>query len=141
MKVITNLEVIETRKTPEGKALTARDRETGKLSDVTAEEIMIATARGPLTDILHPEKSGVKTTKEGWISVDEVPPDLAVQHLGVRRRTGALPVPAHGQLRIGDRLPERDPQEKSEGGLPRGAPRRVRVIRRLPAWVWGRMKR
>jgi mycothione reductase len=71
MKVITNLECIETRKTPEGKVLTARDKETGKLSEVTTEEIMIATGRGPLTEILHPEKSGVKLTKEGWIWVDE----------------------------------------------------------------------
>ncbi|HYB03964.1 MAG TPA: FAD-dependent oxidoreductase [Nitrososphaerales archaeon] len=71
MNVITNLEVIETRKTPEGKQLIARNRDTGELLEVTAEEIMIASGRGPLTDILHPEKSGVNLTEDGWIWVDD----------------------------------------------------------------------
>ena len=104
MKVITDLEVIETRKTPEGKALTARDRETGKLSDVTAEEIMIAT-RKRAPDRHSPSREERCEAYEGRMDIGgRVPPDLAVQHLGVRRRTGALPVPAHGQLRIGDQL-------------------------------------
>src|SRR6266571_4578579 len=36
-----------------------------------AREIMIASGRGPITDILHPEKSGIKTTPDGWIAVNE----------------------------------------------------------------------
>src|SRR3989475_7649991 len=32
---------------------------------------MVATGRGPITDILHPEKAGIKLTKEGWIEVNE----------------------------------------------------------------------
>src|SRR5207245_9852752 len=35
------------------------------------KEIMVATGRGPITDILHPEKSGIRLTKEGWIEVNE----------------------------------------------------------------------
>jgi mycothione reductase len=72
MKVITNHEVIEARKTPTGaKQLIARDKETGETIQVEAEEIMLACGRGPLTDILHPEKSGVKITSTGWIQVDD----------------------------------------------------------------------
>jgi len=72
IKIITNHEVIEVQRTPNGmKRLTARDRTSGASINVDAEEIMIACGRGPLTDILHPEKGGVKTTKDGWIQVDE----------------------------------------------------------------------
>ena len=70
--MITNYEVIEAQRTPDGlKRLVARDRSSGATIQVDAEEIMIACGRGPLTDILHPEKSGVKTTNDGWIQVDE----------------------------------------------------------------------
>jgi mycothione reductase len=72
MKVITNHEVIEARKTPAGtKQLLARNRDTGETIEVEAEEVMLACGRGPLTDILHAEKGGVKLTKDGWIQVDE----------------------------------------------------------------------
>jgi dihydrolipoamide dehydrogenase len=72
MNILTNHEVKEVRETPTGmKELVALDRETGKTLTVTAREMMIASGRGPTTDILHPEKSGIKTTPEGWIAVDE----------------------------------------------------------------------
>jgi mycothione reductase len=72
MKLITNHEVIEARKTALGtKQIVARERNGSKTITIEAEEIMIACGRGPLTDILHPEKSGVKITKDGWIQVDE----------------------------------------------------------------------
>jgi mycothione reductase len=35
------------------------------------EEIFVATGRGPNTDILHPEKAGIKTDQKGYIIVDE----------------------------------------------------------------------
>ncbi|HXQ93475.1 MAG TPA: dihydrolipoyl dehydrogenase [Nitrososphaerales archaeon] len=72
IEMITNHEVIEAQKIPNGlKRLIARERNNGATIQVDAEEIMIACGRGPLTDILHPEKGGVKTTKDGWIQVDE----------------------------------------------------------------------
>jgi mycothione reductase len=71
IEIITNHEVREARKTPRGKLLLAHDRKTGKDLEIEAEEIMIASGRGPITDILHPEKGGVKTTKDGWIEVNE----------------------------------------------------------------------
>jgi mycothione reductase len=72
IEILTSLEVIKAEKTPKGtKRLTARDIKTGKERQIESEEVMIAAGRGPLTDILHPEKAGIKTTKEGWIQVNE----------------------------------------------------------------------
>ncbi|HZW54915.1 MAG TPA: dihydrolipoyl dehydrogenase [Nitrososphaerales archaeon] len=72
IQVITNHEVREANKTKNGtKRVTAFDRQSGKKKEIEAEEIMIAAGRGPLTDILHPERGGVKTTKDGWIQVNE----------------------------------------------------------------------
>lgn len=72
MTILTNHEVKEAREIGQGlKELVATDRKTGKAVTVTAREIMIASGRGPVTEILHPERSGVKTTPEGWISVND----------------------------------------------------------------------
>jgi dihydrolipoamide dehydrogenase len=69
--ILTNQEVREVRETGDRKELVAVDRKSGKTSTIAAKEIMIATGRGPITDILHPEKAGIKLTKEGWIEVNE----------------------------------------------------------------------
>ena len=70
--ILTNHEVKKAMRTEGGmKKLVSIDRETGKEHSVEVQEIMIASGRGPLTDILHPERAGVKTTKDGWIEVDE----------------------------------------------------------------------
>ncbi len=71
MTIITNHEVREIRELPGMKELLAVDRKTGKSKNITAKEIMIATGRGPITDILHAEKSGLKLTHEGWIAVND----------------------------------------------------------------------
>jgi mycothione reductase len=72
MNILTNHEVKEAREIGQGiKELVATDRKTGKAVAVTAKEIMIASGRGPITDILHPERSGIKTTPQGWIAVDD----------------------------------------------------------------------
>jgi dihydrolipoamide dehydrogenase len=70
--ILTNCEVKKATKTSAGlKKLISINRETGKEHFVEAQEIMIASGRGPVTDILHPERAGIKTTKDGWIEVDE----------------------------------------------------------------------
>ncbi len=71
MTIITNHEVREARELPGMKELVAVDRKTGKSKSITAKEIMIATGRGPITDILHAEKSGLKLTQDGWIAVND----------------------------------------------------------------------
>lgn len=72
MKILTNHEVKGVRKTSDGKKrLSAVEKGTGAEVTVEANEIMVATGRGPTTDILHPEKAGIRTTKDGWIEVNE----------------------------------------------------------------------
>ena len=71
MTILTNQEVREVRENGDRKELVAVDRKTGKSTIVSAKEILVATGRGPLTDILHPEKSGIRLTEDGWIEVDD----------------------------------------------------------------------
>ncbi|MDV3244321.1 MAG: dihydrolipoyl dehydrogenase [Nitrososphaerales archaeon] len=71
MQIITNHEVRAAEKVDGRKTLRTVNRETGKEAAVEAEEVMIAAGRGPTTGILHPERAGIRTTKEGWIEVDE----------------------------------------------------------------------
>jgi len=72
MTIITNHEVREVEKTLMGKKkLVAVNRENGKKMEITAEEILVATGRGPNTDILHPERGGIKVDEKGWIVVNE----------------------------------------------------------------------
>ncbi len=70
--IYTNHEVREAELTSDGeKKLVAVNRENGKKLEVTADAILIATGRGPLSDVLHPEKGGIKTDGKGWIVVNE----------------------------------------------------------------------
>jgi mycothione reductase len=85
MTIITNNEVIEVSgeegapasnnsnkdKRKQKKNLIIRDRNTGERKTITAEELLIAAGRGPNTDILHPERAGIKTDEKGWIVVNE----------------------------------------------------------------------
>jgi mycothione reductase len=72
LTVFTNHEVREVQTTSTGKKkLTAVNRDNGVKVDVTTEEILVAAGRGPNTDILHPEKGGIKTDENGWIGVNE----------------------------------------------------------------------
>jgi len=72
MTIITNREVREVEETPSGgKRLFAINRESGEKIMITADEILIATGRGSNSDILHPERGGIKTDKRGWIIVNE----------------------------------------------------------------------
>ena len=72
MTIITNHEVRKVENTSAAKKkLVAVDRETGKEIEVTAEEILVASGRGPNTDVLHPEKAGIRTDEKGWITVNE----------------------------------------------------------------------
>ena len=72
MTILTNHEVREVEKTSIGKKrLIAVNRENGEKTVITADEILVATGRGPNTDVLHPERGGIKTDGRGWIIVDE----------------------------------------------------------------------
>ncbi len=72
MTILTNHEVREAEKTSmDKKRLVAVNRENGEKAVITADEILIATGRGPNTDVLHPERGGIETDKRGWIIVNE----------------------------------------------------------------------
>jgi len=72
MTIITNHEVRKVEKTSTGKKkLVATGRDGGGPKEVQVEEILVAVGRGPNTDILHPERGGVKTDGNGWIVVNE----------------------------------------------------------------------
>ena len=71
MTILTNAEVVEATRAGGMKRLVSRDRETGRKTAVDAEVILVAAGRGPVSDILHPEKGGVQVDGRGWIKVDE----------------------------------------------------------------------
>jgi mycothione reductase len=72
MSILTNHEVIEVQSTDGGKKkIIAQDRSSGNKIDVVIDEILVATGRASNTDILHPEKGGIKTDAKGWIVVNE----------------------------------------------------------------------
>jgi dihydrolipoamide dehydrogenase len=70
--IYINHEAKEVKMTSDGKKkLVAVNRETEKKLEITADQIMIATGRSSLSDILHPEKAGIKTDQKGWIIGNE----------------------------------------------------------------------
>ena len=72
MRVITNHEVLEVSTVSEdAKRVIAVNRETGETLEIVAQEILVAAGRGANADILHPERAGIRTDKEGWILVNE----------------------------------------------------------------------
>lgn len=86
MAIITNNEVIEVSEEATAssnnkkdmmkgekhkKSLIIQDKSTGERKTITAQEVLIAAGRGSNTDILHPEKAGIKADENGWIVVDE----------------------------------------------------------------------
>ncbi|TRO52729.1 dihydrolipoyl dehydrogenase, partial [Candidatus Bathyarchaeota archaeon] len=69
--ILTNHEVRKVEAANKGKKLTAVDRYNKKRTEILTEEILVATGRAPNTDILHPEKAGIKTDSNGFITADE----------------------------------------------------------------------
>ena len=72
MSLLTNHEVVEVQDAGNGKKkIIAENRANGRKVERFTAEILLATGRGPNTEILHPEKGNVKTDNSGWIVVDE----------------------------------------------------------------------
>ncbi len=71
MNIITGHEVIGVQIVNGKKKIVAKDNSSGKEVAVTAQEILVASGRGPNNDILHPEKGGIKIDSKGWIIVNE----------------------------------------------------------------------
>ncbi len=72
LTILTNHEVKQTAMGSDTKiTITVFNRTTGKEVTVVADTVLVASGRGPNTDILHPERAGIKTDKNGWIITDE----------------------------------------------------------------------
>jgi mycothione reductase len=71
MKIVTDCEVIEVVDSGSRKIITARDRATGKNVTMEAQYIMYASGREATSDLLHPERAGIRTERDGWITVNE----------------------------------------------------------------------
>jgi mycothione reductase len=72
MELVTNCDVQEVDTLSDGKKkVVGVDRQSGRKLEVLADELLIATGRSPNSDILHPERSGIKTDDHGWIIVNE----------------------------------------------------------------------
>ncbi|UCG13505.1 MAG: dihydrolipoyl dehydrogenase [Deltaproteobacteria bacterium] len=72
LDLLTNHEAVQVQETGDGmKKLVVQNRATGATVERFAREILVATGRGPNTDILQPERANIKTDESGWIVVDE----------------------------------------------------------------------
>ena len=71
LTIFTNHEVLKVETVQEGKKVIAVNRESKQESQIMAEEILVATGRASNSDILHPERAGIKTDSQGFIIVDE----------------------------------------------------------------------
>jgi len=69
--VKTNHKVVAVVKRGDNKVVIAENTETGSTIEVVADEILVAAGRKSNADITKPEKTGVKTDKNGWIIVNE----------------------------------------------------------------------
>jgi dihydrolipoamide dehydrogenase len=69
--ILTNHEALEASAADGKKKVVTRDRGTGKEMSLLVHQIMIAAGRGPTTDILHPERAGIKTDNRGWVLTNE----------------------------------------------------------------------
>ncbi|MFX1253154.1 MAG: dihydrolipoyl dehydrogenase [Promethearchaeota archaeon] len=70
--IVTNHEVIAAKNVSNGKKeITAREKSTDNTLTVTADQILVAAGRTSNSDILHPEKAGIKTDEKGWLIVND----------------------------------------------------------------------
>lgn len=71
MQIFTNCEAVEVKENGDMKTVIAKNREDSSLKELSAETLLIAAGRTPNSDILKPEKTGVKLDKRGYIEVNE----------------------------------------------------------------------
>lgn len=70
MTVLLNKKAIACEKKKNLKIITVEDVNTNEKSEVSAEEILVATGRRSNSDLLKVENTGVDTDKRGWITTN-----------------------------------------------------------------------
>jgi dihydrolipoamide dehydrogenase len=53
------------------KVVTFEDAATGRTGEASGEEVLVAVGRRSNADLLHPERTGVRTDARGWVAVNE----------------------------------------------------------------------
>ena len=71
LKVKVNQEVVSIRKGEKGKIVVLKDRATGFVEEIEAEEILLATGVQSNADMIDPEASGIRTDSGKYIIVNE----------------------------------------------------------------------
>jgi len=71
LTLLTGYEALEASRAGNRKNVLTTNRQNGEQRTIEVQEIMIASGRGPTTDILHPERAGIETDGRGWVQVDE----------------------------------------------------------------------
>jgi len=71
MSIFTNHEVVEVKEKDSVKTVVAKDRASGQLREFSAQSLLIAAGRAPNSDLVKPEKTGVKLDERGYVKVNE----------------------------------------------------------------------
>jgi dihydrolipoamide dehydrogenase len=71
MHIFTGFEVVELKQEGKAKVVIARNLLDGEVREFSAEALMIAAGRIPNSDMLKPEKTGVKLDNRGFVEVNE----------------------------------------------------------------------
>lgn len=71
LTIHTSHEAVKAELRGNKKLITTKNLLSGEFQEFEADEVLIATGRGSNSDILHPEKAGIKTDKKGWIVVNQ----------------------------------------------------------------------
>ncbi|MDD1770514.1 MAG: dihydrolipoyl dehydrogenase [Methanomassiliicoccales archaeon] len=71
LRVETNKEVVQVRRDGGGKTLVCRDRESGEMIEIAADEILVTTGVRSNADLLDVAATGVKTDEHNYIVVNE----------------------------------------------------------------------
>ncbi len=71
MEIYTSTEAVEVKQAGSAKTVVTRNRLDGSMREFTADALMVATGRVPNSDLLKPERTGVKLDERGFIAVNE----------------------------------------------------------------------
>jgi dihydrolipoamide dehydrogenase len=71
MEIYANFEAVEFKEKDSLQTVVARNRDDSSLKEFSGEALLVAAGRVPNSDILKPEKTGVRLDKRGYIEVNE----------------------------------------------------------------------